>query len=109
MDGVEKTARDGGIGIDPSVAQKRPVAPRLFEQSEIDLAQQDFFAIMRGFGYDAAEGIGQKTSAPEFKTRSFGAVGTTISIIITEFFVTIGLNWELYKNKLLEFIKPGPI
>jgi PST family polysaccharide transporter len=41
--------------------------------------------------------------------RAWGAIGTTVSIIVTEFFVTLGLNWELYKNKLFEYIKPGPI
>jgi PST family polysaccharide transporter len=41
--------------------------------------------------------------------RPLGAIGTTISIGITEIFVTVGLNWELYKNKLFEFIKPRAI
>jgi PST family polysaccharide transporter len=41
--------------------------------------------------------------------RTLGPVGTTLSIIITEIFVTIGLNWELYKNNLFEFIKPRTI
>lgn len=35
---------------------------------------------------------------------SWGAVGTTVSIIVTELFVTSGLNWELYKNKLAGFV-----
>jgi polysaccharide transporter, PST family len=39
----------------------------------------------------------------------WGAVGTAISIILTELFVTIGLNWELYKNNLSAFIKPSSI
>jgi PST family polysaccharide transporter len=41
--------------------------------------------------------------------HSWGPVGTTLSIIITETFVTIGLNWELHKNNLFEFIKPRTI
>jgi PST family polysaccharide transporter len=41
--------------------------------------------------------------------KTLGAIGTTISIGITEIFVTIGLNWELHKNKLFEFIKPRTI
>jgi len=41
--------------------------------------------------------------------RIWGPVGTTLSIIITELFVTIGLNLELYKSKLFEFIKSGII
>jgi PST family polysaccharide transporter len=41
--------------------------------------------------------------------RTWGPIGTCLSIIITETFVTIGLNWELYKNNLFEFIKPRTI
>lgn len=41
--------------------------------------------------------------------RAWGPIGTALSIIITEIFVTIGLNWELYKNNLFEFIKPRTI
>jgi len=41
--------------------------------------------------------------------KTLGAIGTTVSIGITEVFVTIGLNWELYKNKLFDFIKPRTI
>lgn len=37
----------------------------------------------------------------------WGAVGTTLSIIVTEIFVTSGLIWELYKNKLMPFVIPG--
>ncbi len=35
---------------------------------------------------------------------SWGAVGTAVSIVVTELFVTSGLNWELYKNKLTGFV-----
>jgi polysaccharide transporter, PST family len=41
--------------------------------------------------------------------RIWGPVGTTLSIIITELFVTCGLNWELYKNNLFAYIKSGLI
>jgi len=41
--------------------------------------------------------------------RLWGPVGTALSIIITELFVTVGLNVELYKSKLFEFIKSGII
>jgi PST family polysaccharide transporter len=41
--------------------------------------------------------------------RLWGPVGTALSIIITELFVTIGLNWELYKSNLFQFIKSGII
>ena len=35
----------------------------------------------------------------------WGAPGTVIAIIITELFITVGLNRELYKNNLTEYIK----
>jgi len=41
--------------------------------------------------------------------RIWGPVGTTLSIIVTELFVTCGLNWELYKNNLFAYIKSGII
>lgn len=37
---------------------------------------------------------------------SWGPVGTALSVVVTELFVTSGLNWELYKNKLAEFVNP---
>ncbi|HZE83214.1 MAG TPA: oligosaccharide flippase family protein [Puia sp.] len=41
--------------------------------------------------------------------NAWGPVGTALSIIVTELFVTIGLNLELYKNNLSAFINPGSI
>ena len=35
----------------------------------------------------------------------WGAVGTAAAIIITEIFITIGLNTELYRNKLTDYLK----
>ncbi len=40
---------------------------------------------------------------------TWGAVGTAVSIIVTELFVTSGLNWELYKNKLASFVNAGSL
>jgi len=39
----------------------------------------------------------------------WGATGTAISIIITELFITVGLNLELYKSNLISFIKPESV
>jgi polysaccharide transporter, PST family len=41
--------------------------------------------------------------------RSLGALGAASSISLTEIFITFGLNWELYRNNLFEFIKPKTI
>jgi Membrane protein involved in the export of O-antigen and teichoic acid len=39
----------------------------------------------------------------------WGATGTVISIIITELFITIGLNWKLGNNNLRGYIVPQPL
>jgi PST family polysaccharide transporter len=39
----------------------------------------------------------------------WGALGTAAAIIITEIFITIGLNTELYKNKLTDYLKWGRV
>lgn len=41
--------------------------------------------------------------------KTLGAVGAALSISVTEVFITVGLIWELYKNNLVEFIKPRTI
>ena len=40
-----------------------------------------------------------------FLANLWGAVGTAIAIIITELFITIGLNKELQKKNLIDYIK----
>jgi hypothetical protein len=35
----------------------------------------------------------------------WGATGTALAIIITEIFITIGLNVEIYRNGLSGYIK----
>lgn len=42
-----------------------------------------------------------------FLVNTWGAVGTVISVIITEIFITAGLNQQLYKNKLAGFLLAG--
>ncbi|WP_205509340.1 flippase [Longitalea arenae] len=37
----------------------------------------------------------------------WGAVGTTLSVLLTELFITIGLNRALYKNKLAAYVSAG--
>ncbi|MDB5199352.1 MAG: flippase [Chitinophagaceae bacterium] len=39
----------------------------------------------------------------------WGATGTAISIIITELFITVGLNWKLSNNNLTGYIIPQPL
>lgn len=44
-----------------------------------------------------------------FFAYRWGASGTVLAIILTEIVITIGLNYELYKNKLTDYIKPKTI
>src|SRR6201999_664035 len=83
MNRVEKALGDRRVGVDAAIAEKRPVAARVFEQRKVDLADQDLFRVVRGFGDDAAEGIGEKTAAPELKARAFDAIAEHIAILVT--------------------------
>src|ERR1700722_2378765 len=67
---VQKPTRDRSIRIDPPVAQERPVAADIFEGFQVDVADQNFFAVVRGFGYDAAKRIAEKRSTPKFKSMT---------------------------------------
>ena len=38
---------DGRVGVDAAVAQERPVAADVFQRLQVDVADQDFFAVVR--------------------------------------------------------------
>ena len=71
---IEKSLGDGRVSINAPVAQKRPVAARLFNQSQVDLAEQNLLRIVRGLGDHAAKRIGQKAAAPELEPRPRSAI-----------------------------------
>lgn len=58
---------------------------------------------LRIFGFATVINI----SANIFLVNEWGATGTVLSIIITELFITAGLNREVYKNNLSGFISTG--
>ena len=60
---------------------------------------------LRIFGFATVINI----AANILMVNEWGATGTVLSIILTELFITAGLNRELYKNKLSGFISPGMI
>ncbi|HUP12589.1 MAG TPA: polysaccharide biosynthesis C-terminal domain-containing protein, partial [Niastella sp.] len=37
----------------------------------------------------------------------WGALGTTITVLLTELFITVGFNRQLHKNKLAGYLKAG--
>ena len=39
----------------------------------------------------------------------WGPAGTTITVLLTELFITVGLNRQLYKNKLAGYLRAGAI
>jgi hypothetical protein len=44
------------IGVDPAVAEKRPVRPAEFHPSQVAIREDDFFACDRGALHDCAVG-----------------------------------------------------
>jgi hypothetical protein len=70
---------DAGIAVNATVAQKRPVAPDIFQMFQIALADEDFFFIVRGFHDDPSQWIAKKRSAPEFQALALSAVAIDIA------------------------------
>src|ERR1700733_2531215 len=69
---INQPVANGGIRVNPAVAQERPVAANIFQSLQIDISHQDFFTIVRGFGQHAPERIAEKRSAPEFQSLAGG-------------------------------------
>ena len=55
------------VGVDAAVAKEGPVTAGFFALSGIAFNDEDFFFVVRGFGENAAEGIGDERVAPEFE------------------------------------------
>ncbi len=47
---IEQAICDRGVGVDSAVAEEWPVAADVFESLQVDVAHEDFFAVVRGFG-----------------------------------------------------------
>ena len=43
---INYAAGDWPVGVDAAVAQERPIAANVFERFQIDIADQDFLAIV---------------------------------------------------------------
>ena len=81
---IEKTFRDGLVGIDAAVAEKGPVATRLLDEMRIDFADENLLFVVRGLGNDAAERVGKKRSAPELDALTFSAVAANIAVFVAD-------------------------
>ena len=71
------------IGVDAAVTEEGPIAAGLFALRGIAFNYQDFFFVVRGFGQNAAEGIGNERIAPKFEASvaffGFAFVADTIN------------------------------
>src|SRR5882672_7584258 len=76
---IEQTIGDGGVGVDAAVAEEWPVAADVFEGLQVDVAHEDFFAVVRGFGQDAAKGIAEEGCAPEFESLAGGGLAADVA------------------------------
>src|SRR5712692_9321219 len=66
---AEPAIQDGLIGIDAAVAEKRPVAARVFTFCGIAFDDEDFFFVVRGLGDDLPEWIRDERISPKFETN----------------------------------------
>jgi hypothetical protein len=57
---IEQSIGDWRIGVDSAVAEKRPVAADIFESFQVHVADEDFFAVVRGFRDDATPAMPAK-------------------------------------------------
>src|SRR5256885_4594031 len=69
---AQPAIQDWTVGVDAAVAEKGPVAPRVFAFCGVAFDDEDFFFVIRRFGGDLSEGIGDKRISPEFKTGVAG-------------------------------------
>src|SRR5690606_2753270 len=64
---VDETLVELGVGVDPAIAQKRPIAPRLGDQVAIAIDYQNLFAVGAGARQHVAEGVTDERAAPELE------------------------------------------
>ena len=67
------------IAVDAAVAQKGPVAADIFHRDQVNFTHQDFFFVVRGFGYDAAEGVTEERASPKFQTISGRCIASYVA------------------------------
>src|SRR5437899_575393 len=64
---AQPTVQDWRVRVDAAVAQKGPIAARVFAFCGVALDDEDFFLVVRSFGENLAEGVGDERIAPEFQ------------------------------------------
>ncbi len=64
---AEPAVQDGLVGVDAAVAEEGPVAAGFFALGGITFDDENFFFVVRGFGENTAERIGNKGISPELE------------------------------------------
>ena len=62
------------VGVNPAVAQERPVRARVIHLGKVNWHNQNLFLVRRGFGKDFAGSSGDKTLSPKFNAVATNAV-----------------------------------
>src|SRR5450631_3382761 len=57
---VDQPVSDGGVRVDAAVTQEWPVAANIFQRFQVNIADENFLAVVRRFREHAAEGIAEK-------------------------------------------------
>ena len=68
--GIQEPLGDRGVGVDPAVAEERPVAAGLLLEPGVAVGDEDLLGLVAGPGEDAAEGVGQERAAPELEAAA---------------------------------------
>src|SRR6185503_2237141 len=63
---IHQSLRQSGVGVDPSVAQERPVCARDIHFGQVNRLEQVLLFSHAGFGEDLAGSPGDKALTPEF-------------------------------------------
>src|SRR5579864_242038 len=89
---INQSAGNCPIRINSPVAQKRPVATRIFQQAQINFSNQDFFLVVRSFCDHPAKRISNERSAPELQTFAGSFVSANIALFESDAIYHCNIN-----------------
>src|SRR5581483_7980866 len=84
LSSVQQSAGNRRVAVDAAVTQERPIPADVLEFPEVDLADQDLFPVMRGFGDHGAKRITQERSAPEFESLAGSRLSPNIAGFVAD-------------------------
>ena len=75
LQSVKEAAGNATVGVDTAVAEEGPVLAGDLGEFGVDFGDQNGFFRVRGFGENAAEGVGDEGASPELEAGGlFGLV-----------------------------------